>query len=221
MAIESTDLGALAESCLQSAKATVLSAQATESTARTLAESYLQLVKATEYTNGALTESSAQSAKATNGVCAESSVQSAKATESTNGALTESSVQSAKATESTNGALTESSDQSAKATESTDLGTLAETCVQSAKAIKAFIDRSGHGRLAFDPLALSTFPKSDEATERARNNLRNAARTMYDLTTGPEEYLMETSLTSVSPASEVRGLIGASSLFASFNISTP
>ncbi|SLM38598.1 Winged helix-turn-helix DNA-binding domain [Lasallia pustulata] len=225
MATEPTDLRTLAESCLQSAQATVQLAKATESTARTLAESYLQSAKATESTNGTLAESSLQSAKATestngtlaepsvqsakatestNGTPAETSVQSAKATESTSGTPAEPSVQSAKATESTNGTLAESSVQSAKATESTDLGTLAESCVQSAKAIKAFIDSSGHGRLAFDPLALSTFPKSDEVTERARTNLRNAARTMYDLTTGPEEYLMESTLTSLQYINSMR-----------------
>lgn len=89
------------------------------------------------------------------------------------------------------------------ATETTDLETLAESCLQSAKTIKAFIDSKGNGRLAFDPNALSTFPKSDAETQHARSNLRNAARAMYDLTTGPEESLMESSLTSVSPASEV------------------
>lgn len=107
------------------------------------------------------------------------------------------------------------------ATSSTDLETLAETCLQSAKTIKAFLAQHDHGRLAFDPQALSAFPKSDEETQRARTALRNAAKTMYDLATGPEECLMESSLLSVSPASEIEALMDASSLLASFNLSIP
>lgn len=79
-----------------------------------------------------------------------------------------------------------------------DLETLAETCLQSAKTIKAFLASNGHGRLAFDPQTPSRFPKCDQATERARNTLRDAAKTMYDLATGPEQSLVESSLTSVS-----------------------
>lgn len=85
------------------------------------------------------------------------------------------------------------------ATDSLNLEALAESCLQSAKTINAFLnDNNGHDRLAFDPLALPAFPKCDEATEQARANLRNAARTMYDLATGPEQYLVESSLISVS-----------------------
>ncbi|KAL8825776.1 MAG: hypothetical protein Q9191_004208 [Dirinaria sp. TL-2023a] len=83
------------------------------------------------------------------------------------------------------------------ATTSTDLETLAEICLQSAKNVKASLASHGSGRLGFDALAAPTFPKTDEATEKARSDLRNAARTMYDLATGPQECLMESSLTSV------------------------
>lgn len=86
-----------------------------------------------------------------------------------------------------------------------DLEVLAESCLQSAKTIKAFLATNGNDRLAFDTQALPTFPKSDETTERARNDLRNAARTMYDLVTGPQDCLMESSLTSVSSTSEAVG----------------
>lgn len=89
----------------------------------------------------------------------------------------------------------------AMATDSLNLEALAESCLQSAKTINAFLNKDdGHDRLAFDPLALPAFPKCDEATELARTNLRNAARTMYDLATGPEQYLVESSLISVSTA---------------------
>lgn len=84
------------------------------------------------------------------------------------------------------------------ASTSPDLEALAESCLQSAKTIKSFLATQGSDRLAFDTQALSTFPKSDEATDRARSDLRNAAKTMYDLATGPEGCLMESSLTSVS-----------------------
>lgn len=81
---------------------------------------------------------------------------------------------------------------------SLDLETLAETCLQSAKTMKGFLAANGHGTLGFDPLALPRFPKCDEATERARNTLRDAAKTLYDLATGPEQALVENCLTSVS-----------------------
>lgn len=86
------------------------------------------------------------------------------------------------------------------ATTSPDLEALAESCLQSAKTIKTFLATSGSGRLAFDQQALPAFPKCDETTERARSDLRNAAGTMYDLATGPEDCLRASCLTSVSPA---------------------
>lgn len=92
------------------------------------------------------------------------------------------------------------------ASTSPDLEALAESCLQSAKTIKAFLATNGNDRLAFDTQALPTFPKSEGAPERARNDLRNAARTMYDLATGPQECLMEYSVTSVSSGIEAVGL---------------
>lgn len=86
------------------------------------------------------------------------------------------------------------------ATTTTDLETLAELCLQSAKTIKGFLVSNSSKRLAFDSQAFPSFPQCDETTERARNDLRDAAKTMYDLATGPQECLMESSLTSVSPA---------------------
>lgn len=85
-------------------------------------------------------------------------------------------------------------------TTTTDLETLAEVCLQSAKTIKEFVASNSSKRLAFDSQALLLFPQCDETTERARNDLRNAAKTMYDLATGPQECLMESCLISVSPA---------------------
>ena len=82
-----------------------------------------------------------------------------------------------------------------------DLESLAETCLQSAKTIKSILATSGAGRLGFDTQALPSFPKSDETVDKARTALRNAAKTMYDLATGPQECLMENSLTSVSSTS--------------------
>jgi len=96
------------------------------------------------------------------------------------------------------------------AIDSPDLEALAESCLQSAKTINAFLATNGHGRLAFDALALSRFPKCDEATERARNTLRDAAKTMYDLATGPEQSLVESSLTSVSAVNVDEGCWDAS-----------
>lgn len=85
-------------------------------------------------------------------------------------------------------------------TTTTDLETLAELCLQSAKTIKEFVASNSSKKLAFDSQALPLFPQCDETTERARNDLRNAAKTMYDLATGPQECLMESCLISVSPA---------------------
>ena len=83
-------------------------------------------------------------------------------------------------------------------TATTDLEALAELCLQSAKTIKGFVAVNGPSKLAFDTQALPSFPQGDEMTQRARNDLRNAAKTLYDLVTGPQECLMESSLTSVS-----------------------
>jgi 6-hydroxytryprostatin B O-methyltransferase len=90
------------------------------------------------------------------------------------------------------------------ATDTTDLEILAESCLQSAKTIKAFLAANGGGRLAFDPLALPKFPKCDEVTELARSTLRNAAKAMYDLATGPDECLMESSLLSLQYINSMR-----------------
>ena len=80
-----------------------------------------------------------------------------------------------------------------------DLETLAKVCLQEAKTIKKSFPADASGKLGFDAQALPLFPKGDENIQRARNNLRNAAKTLYDLATGPQECLMESSLTSVSP----------------------
>ena len=81
-----------------------------------------------------------------------------------------------------------------------DLETLAQSCLQSALTIKASLAPDDTCRIGFDTLAAPTFPKLDETAERARSDLKNAAREMYDLATGPQECLMESSLTSVSSA---------------------
>lgn len=81
-----------------------------------------------------------------------------------------------------------------------DLETLAQSCLQSALTIKASLAPDTSPRIGFDALAAPTFPKLDEMAERARSDLRNAARELYDLATGPQECLMESSLTSVSSA---------------------
>ena len=109
------------------------------------------------------------------------------------------------------------------ATQPLDLETLAESCLQSAKAIKTFLKANGHdsNSLAFGPLALSAFPKCDAATEQARNSLRDVARTMYELATGPEQCLVESSLLSVSVTSEVVRFTDVSLLLVSFNTSVP
>ena len=87
-------------------------------------------------------------------------------------------------------------------TATTDLEALAELCLQCAKTINGFLATNGPSKLAFDTQALPSFPKGDEMTQRARNDLRNAAKTLYDLVTGPQECLMESSLTSVSSLCE-------------------
>jgi hypothetical protein len=84
------------------------------------------------------------------------------------------------------------------ATDTTDLVLLAESCLRAAKIIKAFLATNSGGRLAFDVNALPKFPQCDEATESARDTLRNAAKAIYDLATGPDQCLMESSLLSVS-----------------------
>lgn len=87
-------------------------------------------------------------------------------------------------------------------TATTDIEVLAELCLQSAKTLKGFLATNGSNKLAFDAQALPSFPKGDETTQRARDDLRNAAKTIYDLVTGPQECLMESSLTSVSLVKE-------------------
>jgi hypothetical protein len=83
-------------------------------------------------------------------------------------------------------------------TNTTDLVLLAEYCLESAKTIKAFLATNGDDKeLGFDADALPRFPECDEATENLRSNLRCAAKRMYDLVTGPDQCLMESSLLSV------------------------
>lgn len=82
-------------------------------------------------------------------------------------------------------------------TEPANLQTLAEACLQEAKSLNESFTREGYGTLGFDTQALPAFPKTDENTQNSRNNLRNAAKTLYDMATGPQECLMESSLTSV------------------------
>lgn len=104
------------------------------------------------------------------------------------------------------------------ASTSPDLEALAETCLEAAKTIKAFLASNGNDRLGFDTQALPTFPKSEGWPERARTDLRNAARTMYDLATGPQECLMEYSVTSVSSTRDAVGFVeNAGSRFPSCN----
>ncbi|MCJ1475043.1 hypothetical protein MMC13_003703 [Lambiella insularis] len=93
---------------------------------------------------------------------------------------------------------------STKAINTPDLETLAESCLQSVKTIKEFLATSNGGRLAFDAQALPRFPKCDAATERARNTLRNTAKTLYDLATGPEQSLVESCLTSLQYINSMR-----------------
>ena len=92
-------------------------------------------------------------------------------------------------------------------TATNDIEVLAELCFQSAKTLKGFLATNGSNKLAFDAQALPSFPKGDETTQRARDDLRNAAKTLYDLVTGPQECLMESSLISVGPTEELLNLL--------------
>ncbi|KAI4203126.1 MAG: hypothetical protein LQ346_001860 [Caloplaca aetnensis] len=85
-----------------------------------------------------------------------------------------------------------------------DLETLAQSCLQSALTIKASLAPDTTPRIGFDALAAPAFPKLDETAERARSDLKNAAREMYDLATGPQECLMESSLTSLQYTNSMR-----------------
>ncbi|KAG8525583.1 uncharacterized protein KY384_009227 [Bacidia gigantensis] len=88
-----------------------------------------------------------------------------------------------------------------------DLEALAQTCLQEAKTIKTHLAANSLGDLGFSPTALPSFPKTDAQTQQARTNLRNAAKTLYDLTTGPQEGLTELSLTSLQFIGSVRYLL--------------
>lgn len=79
-----------------------------------------------------------------------------------------------------------------------NLETLAITCLREAILLGETFASKGYGRLGFDSQALSSFPKDDEKVQHARNNLRNAAKALYDMASGPQECLTELSLTSVS-----------------------
>lgn len=90
------------------------------------------------------------------------------------------------------------------------LPSLAESCVETAKTVQAFLDDQGSS----DPTSLASFPKGDEALEKARAKLRNDAKALYDLATGPHEILMENSLLSVRPSILQRAELRADSLIA-------
>ena len=87
-------------------------------------------------------------------------------------------------------------------TSTNDIEELAELCLQSAKKLKEFLVKSGSDKLGFDAKAPPLFPKGDDTIQRTREDLRNAAKTLNDLVTGPQECLVEASLTSVSPANK-------------------
>ena len=91
-------------------------------------------------------------------------------------------------------------------TNPSNLEALAEACLQEAKTLNEIFAVKGYGRLGFDAQALSSFPKDDEKTQHARNNLRNAAKALYDMATGPQECLTESSLTSVSRSTHLKHL---------------
>lgn len=63
-------------------------------------------------------------------------------------------------------------------TPQTDLKAQAASCLEAAKTTMAFLEANGSGRLGFDLQAFPWFPPCDEETERARNTLRSAARTL-------------------------------------------
>lgn len=74
------------------------------------------------------------------------------------------------------------------------LAVLASSCVEAAKVVDAFLYEKGIE--ASD--TLQRFPRGHESVEKARAILRESSRALFELASGPEQILMETSLNSVN-----------------------
>jgi hypothetical protein len=81
--------------------------------------------------------------------------------------------------------------------DSNELVELAQTCMKSAVLVNNYFE-SNPGT---NPLTCARFPSMDDRANAARLKLRNAAKELYELTTGPQEMLMEQCIFSVSQSS--------------------
>lgn len=68
-----------------------------------------------------------------------------------------------------------------------DLERLAEACLATAKVVKNYLSANGHPQPTFDQNGPAHFPVMSSEADLARAQLRNAAKTLYDLTSGPDE----------------------------------
>ncbi|ETI25769.1 hypothetical protein G647_02543 [Cladophialophora carrionii CBS 160.54] len=68
-----------------------------------------------------------------------------------------------------------------------DLEKLAETCLATARQIKEYLAANKQPQPTFDQDGPSTFPAATPEIQRARLDLRTAARRLYDLASGPED----------------------------------
>jgi hypothetical protein len=81
--------------------------------------------------------------------------------------------------------------------DSNELVELAQSCVKSAVLVNDYFETNP----GTNPLTCNRFPSMDDKANAARLKLRNAAKELYELTTGPQEMLMEQCILSVSQIS--------------------
>ena len=79
----------------------------------------------------------------------------------------------------------------------TDLEELAETCLATAKTIKTFLASNGHAHMSFDEDGPSAFPNAPLEIQQARGTLRMAAKALFDLVTGPDDFFKWTLVENV------------------------
>jgi len=79
-----------------------------------------------------------------------------------------------------------------------DLEALAETCLATAKSIKAHLASTGQPQMSFDQNGPSQFPAVPAEIQDARSTLRIASKALYDLVTGPSDYFAWTIFSGVN-----------------------
>ena len=75
--------------------------------------------------------------------------------------------------------------------ESRTLDILLEEVAKAGRTLTTFLSTNSYYQPSFRPGGLGEFPELPEDAQVARTKLREAAKAVYDLATGPEEYIKQ------------------------------